>query len=625
MPALDGVRGVGVLGILLFHAGALRGGWLGVDLFFVLSGFLITSLLLQEHRATGRIRLGAFWGRRARRLLPALFGLLLGIAGLAVAFADTADLDRIRSDALATLAYVANWRSILAGREYWDLFRAPSPLDHTWSLAIEEQFYLLWPPAAYWTLRVGGGRRGLLLALALGLLLASAAWMAWLFDPSQGTARLYYGTDTRIGAVLAGAALAVLLERDVIGGPARPARLWPAAGIVGLAVLAWSWTSLAGTEPLVYRGGLAGLSLAAAVVVGAVVRSPSGPVARLFDLPALRLLGIVSYGTYLWHWPLYLVLSPDRMGFDGVALAVLRMGVSIAVGVASYVWLERPVRRAALSERRGGALALAGAAAVVIGLLAATGLPRRAPDEVPLAVKLPLRSEADLLLVGDSVAHALAPVLVEEGARRGLRVEPGGVPGCMLMRSDRIRFLSGIVLETDGCAAALAGWLERVAHLRPRVVLVVAGWPGAGERRVDGVWRHPCDPVYDERYAADLTASARDYQAHGAMVALVASPPPSVADLSPRYASLWGDVPGADLAVLFRTRIECQNRVRRQVAALTGARVLELDAHLCPEGRCVRELDGVPLRPDGVHFRGLGAARLSSWILDELGPLLVRR
>ena len=144
-PALDGLRGAAVAGVLLFHAGHLRGGYLGVDVFFVLSGFLITSLLLAEGARTGTVALGAFWARRARRLLPALLAVLAFVAVYSLVVASAAERTTIRGDGLATLGYFANWRAIFSGTDYWALFRSPSPLEHTWSLAIEEQFYLVWP------------------------------------------------------------------------------------------------------------------------------------------------------------------------------------------------------------------------------------------------------------------------------------------------------------------------------------------------------------------------------------------------------------------------------------------------------------------------------------------------
>jgi len=158
VPALDGLRGAAVAAVLLYHAGYLDGGYLGVDLFFVLSGYLITSLLLAERDATGQIALQAFWIRRFRRLMPALLLMLCGVALYAAILARPIDLPGIRGDGLATLFYVANWHTIRQGTSYWAISLAPSPLQHTWSLAIEEQFYLAWPFVVYAITRVAGSR-----------------------------------------------------------------------------------------------------------------------------------------------------------------------------------------------------------------------------------------------------------------------------------------------------------------------------------------------------------------------------------------------------------------------------------------------------------------------------------
>jgi len=206
VPAIDGLRGIALLGVLAFHAnGALRGGYLGVDLFFVLSGFLITRILLAEQQATGRIDLRSFWVRRARRLFPALLALMPAIGLYAYFLTPPAGLAGIRADALSTLGYVANWSAIFSHRSYWELFRSPSPLEHTWSLAIEEQFYVVWPLVVFLVLRRFGARA--LFAVAAGLAALSMVAMVALFDPER-TMRVYYGTDTRAATILAGAAFA---------------------------------------------------------------------------------------------------------------------------------------------------------------------------------------------------------------------------------------------------------------------------------------------------------------------------------------------------------------------------------------------------------------------------------
>jgi peptidoglycan/LPS O-acetylase OafA/YrhL len=621
IPALDGLRGLAVLGILLFHAGHLEGGWLGVDVFFVLSGFLISSLLLAEFETRRDISLVAFWARRARRLLPALFALLLGACGFALFFAEPDDLARIRGDALSTLAYVANWHAILAGHDYWDIFRNPSPLDHTWSLAIEEQFYLFWPPLVLLILRRAKGSGPTALARwAIGLALCSAAWMALLYDPDEGTARLYFGSDTRVAATLVGAALAALLRvrvRDWPGGSSRGVDLCAAAALVVLVVAA---ARLDGSAAIVYRGGLFGLALASAVIVAGIVLAPRGVVSRLLALAPLRALGLVSYGVYLWHWPLYLVLTPERVGLEGVLLSALRIAVSLAVATLSYYALERPIRRGAIAPRRllvGGCVAAVALAACIV---LATSNARSGGETSSLSPGGPGRGaeHTDVLLLGDSVAFELQGAFLRDARARGLSAESLSMSGCSALSATKINFLGGQVFLLSNCLELREVWKRWVARHSPSVVLLVEGWPGEGQKLVDDEWTHPCEEDFDRTYARDLAELIEAFGRSASRTALVTIPMPRIADLSPRHAPLWAGTSHADLEVLFEERVACQNDVRRKVADETGALLLDLRAHMCPDEKCVREIEGRVLRPDGVHFKRSGAVWAADWLLSEL-------
>ncbi|PWU53175.1 acyltransferase, partial [Micromonospora globispora] len=356
-PALDGVRALAVAAVLAFHGGvaALPGGFLGVDAFFVLSGFLITSLLLAEHRDAGRIDLVAFWGRRVRRLLPALLLVLVVVLLVSRQLMPGTELGALRWDALAALGYVANWRMANRGGDYFAATGSPSPLQHTWSLGIEEQFYLVWPLLLIVLLAWAARRRRLGVALLVILVgaVGSALAAALLFAP-DAVDRVYYGTDTRAVALLVGAALAVLLARRVPAQPETPAParrrlrhpVLGALALAGTAGTAWLWATAEGGDGWLYRGGLTLAAVAVAAVIAHATVSPASPTARLLAVPPLVWLGRISYGVYLWHWPLFQWLTAERTGLTGAALLAARCAVTLVAATGSYLLVERPIRRA---------------------------------------------------------------------------------------------------------------------------------------------------------------------------------------------------------------------------------------------------------------------------------------
>ena len=363
LPALTGLRGVAVIGVVAYHLqlGWASGGYLGVDLFFVLSGFLISTLLLEEWAGKGRIDLAAFWGRRARRLLPALFLVVIALALYLVLNGllggpganGLVDLSGLRGDAISTLLYVNNWHAIYAHQSYFAQFSAPSPLQHTWSLAIEEQFYLVWPLLVLVLLRIGRRAwRGAGVALAVGLGLASGLLMALLFHPGAGDpTRVYFGTDTRLFDLMAGAALAFAAAAR--GQPRRQARRGlHVAGPVAAAVLALFWVR-AGTPTglptnFMFEGGFLICAALAAVVVADARLVEPGRFGRALAWKPLHFIGTISYGVYLWHWPVIVYLTGTRTGLSGWSLDLARIAATLALSTASYYLVERPVRRARL-------------------------------------------------------------------------------------------------------------------------------------------------------------------------------------------------------------------------------------------------------------------------------------
>jgi peptidoglycan/LPS O-acetylase OafA/YrhL len=358
LAGLDGLRAIAVIAVVVYHAGFgwLPGGFLGVEVFFVISGYLITALLLAEHAARGRIDLRTFWMRRARRLLPALGFLLLASLAFAVVVLPH-EVARLRADALAASLYVANWHQIVAEQSYFETVGRPSLFLHLWSLGIEEQFYLLWP-VILGVLLLAGRRVALALTLAGAVL--SSAWMAILFAPDLDPSRVYYGTDTRLVGLLLGAALAfVWIPRGARAGrhwadrhwaDRRAGRLLDVAALGGLAALGAFFVAADAVEPFLYQGGFALLALITIVVIAATVH-PMGRVGPLLDRQPMRWIGTRSYSLYLWHWPIFMVTRPGLdVPLDPVPALGLRLLLTIVLAEVSYRLVETPIRRGALGR-----------------------------------------------------------------------------------------------------------------------------------------------------------------------------------------------------------------------------------------------------------------------------------
>jgi peptidoglycan/LPS O-acetylase OafA/YrhL len=354
LPGLDGLRAVAMISVLLYHAGfSVWGGFLGVESFFALSGFLITALLLAEWRADGRISLRRFWMRRARRLLPALLLALVGTVVIAALWAPD-DLARLRLDIVAALGYVINWYLIGSGQSYFDPALRPPLLQHLWSLAIEEQFYLFWPLLFGLGMRLLH-RRGLLIALLVAA--GASAWlMASLYDPGADPSRVYYGTDTRASALVLGSAFALLWspwrsETTVRRGLGAALDL---AGFAALAGLLLAYVRFFEYHPLLYRGGFVLVSVLTLVIVAAVTHPGARLLSAVLGAAPLRWIGVRSYAIYLWHWPIFMVTRPFiDVTLDGWQLAALRFGTTLLLADLSFRLVENPIRRGGLAPAWG--------------------------------------------------------------------------------------------------------------------------------------------------------------------------------------------------------------------------------------------------------------------------------
>ncbi|MFN8126646.1 MAG: acyltransferase family protein [Candidatus Nanopelagicales bacterium] len=354
IPGLDGIRAIAVLAVLLYHADVpwMPGGFLGVDMFFVLSGFLITSIVLTELDKSGRLDFKRFYIHRGRRLLPALFAVLIFSAVLAAIFAPDAAAT-LRRDIPAALFYATNWVYVIADQSYFELTGRPPLLQHLWSLAVEEQFYLIWPAVAVFLFRRGGRSRvrewALIGAVASTIIMIVLSFLGGYPEPNDGS-RVYFGTDSHAMGLLIGAALATVWIPQRLGNRvAAGARiLIDAVGLGALAVAILIMMTSHSNASWLYWGGFTVFSVVVAAVIAATSH-PASLLGRALGTQPLKYIGQRSYGLYLWHWPVFMVLRPGLdVPLEGFANLVLRFAVTFGLAELSYRYIEMPIRRGRL-------------------------------------------------------------------------------------------------------------------------------------------------------------------------------------------------------------------------------------------------------------------------------------
>ncbi|WP_156426814.1 acyltransferase family protein [Mycobacterium sp. IS-3022] len=636
IPALDGIRAVAVALVLADHGGipGVSGGFLGVDVFFVLSGFLITSLLLDEHARTGRIRLRDFWIRRARRLLPALLVMVLAVVAARDLFSTEA-ITALRDDAVASFFWVANWAFVAQRTDYFAVGAPPSPLQHTWSLAVEEQYYLLWPLLLIAVGFVFCRRdrlhlRWVVFALATVGAIASAA-AAIVFVDGGSLNRIYFGTDTRAQALLVGAAAAALLVRDwttvTMAGPVIRTRWlrWAARilSVVGIAVLAFAVHTATGSVGDFRAGLLIVVALAAGLVIGAVAMDQDGPAARMLAWRPLVWLGAISYGVYLWHWPIFLVVNGERTGWSGWSLFALRCAATLGVAALSWWLLEQPIRR--WRPVIVPMLPLAGATAATAAVITMTVLPVGVPSapvqdsridsaalvapEIPVAVQRPVAHEPGTRTVavfGDSVAWTVMRYLPETP---GLVFTDYTTIGCGIARGGPYRYVGQTLNQKPECDSWPSRWAQRIKHDRPDVVLLIVGRWEVVDRMNEGRWTHIGEPAYDAYLRAELNRALDILSSTGARVVVTTEPYNRRAE-KPDGSLYPEDDPDRtdDWNALLRSAVKYRQNVS----------VLDLNRKLGPNGGYTNRIDGIRIRSDGVHPTPEAVEWLTPWLTDAL-------
>jgi peptidoglycan/LPS O-acetylase OafA/YrhL len=652
-PALDGLRAVAVVAVLAYHlqggsAAVLRGGFLGVDLFFVLSGYLITGLLLDEHARSGRVDLRAFWARRVRRLFPALVLVLLAVCAWVWWAAPVETWAARRADVLWTLFYAANWHFVAAGQDYFAAYAGASPLRHAWSLAVEEQFYLLWPGVLWGLLLLGrrlsgrlAGRRVagavVLAGIVVSAVAMAASWMPG--DPS----RAYYGTDGRVQELFTGALLAIGVRwlGPRAGLLATVRRRLVLAGPLAAAVVLALLVIMPDTSAVYYRGGALLFSIAVAIVLADVELRPAGWAARRLSWRPAVALGVISYGVYLWHWPVVVAWPVPHDPVGAAATQAGRVLVTVVVASASYLLVERWVQRgrpaaaAGRPWRVGLSAALAAAVVLLVGARA-TALPPGVADQLadrsdspcpaeqhdPYAwcVKTQVGARPGIALVGDSTARAFDPGLRAVAAERSLSYVQAAWVRCSA--TGLLVVPLGQQRPNDDDRACHDHARDQVRAMlaaeHPDLVLVSDAWVHHQPVLVDGRLLQPGTPAHHEAVRAALDSLVDDVTAAGGQVAFVELPPPgpSVSTVLAAGRPAGRDRP----IVLGASHVDEFNRLLHEVARDRpgAAAVVSVTDLVCPAADgCPAMVDGQVVRYDGLHLTAAWSRRIGPTLVDR--------
>jgi len=663
-PPLDGLRALAVLAVLFYHARFpwITGGFLGVSLFFTLSGFLITSLLLREWAGGEAISLRRFWGRRFRRLMAASWAtiamvLFMGFAGIW----NTDQLRSLRGDVVFALLEVINWHFIAQGRTYGAGFSAPSPLEHFWSLAIEQQFYLLLPVLIAFVLArserrrrprtprsAGAARRTfeprsalrtrplVAVLVVIGILSAVSNW--WFSQ--DGTDRAYFGTLSRMFELLAGALLACALLHGTRLSSERSRAMARVGAWLGLALSVVFWNVATVGSTWMYPFGFLVVAAASCGLIIGVMQG--GVLSSVLSWAPILWLGKISYGVYLVHWPIFLWLTPERVGWAPWPLFGLRMAVTLTVAELMFRLLERPVRLGRLLPARqamysipvAAVALLASTALVTSDLPEPTNLERAAASVTTLAPR-PL----GVLVLGDELAGSVEGRL-DVGGKTPMEVKVLATPGCGLAVGGWIRRVDGgVERDVDRCGSTRKTWVDEVNRTHPDVVVVWSGVRDLSDRRLDPAspWAGPGTAQIDDFLRVDVADLLRDLGSSGALVAVMSVPPirssapdpPVVATTLPpepeRATLLQGEidqirsgVPPSGWAQNDDARIAALNSVLQGASTAAGATFIDTAAEM---GTWTGGALAPEWRDAGVGLTPAGAEKLAKWLAPQLRDL----
>jgi peptidoglycan/LPS O-acetylase OafA/YrhL len=652
IPALDGLRGLAVVAVVMYHFAPeiVPAGFLGVDIFLVLSGFLITSLALEEVDRTKSMSASGFFARRARRLLPASIATIVVVV-IVARILDHGSVDSsLRGHAVAALTYIANWWSIAQQNSYQAAFGTESPLNHFWSLAVEEQFYLMFPLALIGTIALLKRRIGLhrlthiaLVGAAVGAV-ASCALMWILRTPGSDPSRVYLGTDTRSQALFVGIAIACIIRLWPVNSLKAATRtVLTTAALVALAALVGIASTADFRSDWLYTGGFLLIAIATGIIVLAL-NGHDSIVTKVLSFRWFRTLGLVSYGLYLWHWPIKVFVTGERLHLSDdqagrIELFVIRVALTAGATALSWYLIEQPFRRrkpasndaattTQLSRTGIGAIGLAALFVGVVWVAAAPSAPAQTDFSSKIAPSSVSTKNAEppisLLWFGDSVAWTIGGGIVEFPWPTGydspfdptrIVIWNKGISECSFMQQQTKSF--GILRSGGGsCVGWETNWRDASASFSPDAIV----WSGAlrdtYDVLVNGTWVAFGSPEWIALYNAELDKAAAIATENGIPLVIVSQADPKVLPDEKREDSLTASNIG---------KFTQLRQIQREYALVNSDTTVSIDLNelLCAGGPC-EELtpSGKTIRIDHLHYSTAGAAHIAPTVTTAIETAL---
>ena len=615
LPALDGIRALSIVLVMLYHGGVpgFDGGFFGVDIFFGLSGFLITSLLVEESHLHGRINLLQFWRRRLKRLMPAIVALLLGVNVISLFVQPAGLYSQLGADTTSSLFFFANWHFIVSQFNYFQYFKLSSPLGHMWSLSIEEQFYWVWPPFLWFVLRRNVSV-WTLVALTIAIGVASQALVLFELAHQASTSRIYYGSDTHLQGLVWGAGAAFLFARvrRQGGTSALVARLLATLSPIALVVILMCAHTIGSNSSFLNHGAFVLVAICVSVILLYLSTSPTSMMARLFSWRPVVFVGQISFSLYLWHYPIFRFITRNNIHQAHYSLFAVRVAVTIIVATISFFVIERPLRRSKLPNRPWHYLLIGSlVTALAIGSLVLEHRQNAQPVfKPPRGVPA---HQVNALLLGDSVALTLMFHSSNWAPHYGVTLASDTILGCGLTSSaydfegtnQRRRNLP-CRTDSHGVNPLLERWRGDIAKYQPSVIVVLAGrWEAHDQFTARDGLININEVALQRKIQASMLALHNMAQSAGSQVVYLTS----------AYVNPAQDFFGSSYKEFNPLRTDRYNALITNYARTTGDKVFDINPIICPTGKFQWKVNGITVRSaDGIHF--------SAGIAPVLSPIL---